>query len=75
MMIINRRRVLSTKAAPLAPKASATSLAALRRASIKQSSWLRAPTAICGALLGVASISAPAFAEITEVTVKQHCRI
>jgi hypothetical protein len=69
MMIINRRSVLLTKAAPLAAEASATPLAALRRAGIKQSSWLRARTAICGGLLGVTFIAAPAFAEITEVTV------
>jgi hypothetical protein len=69
MMNITRRPFLSTKAA-LATQATEDPPAALpRRADIKQSSWLRASTALCSAFLGVTLICAPAFAEITKVTV------
>jgi hypothetical protein len=67
-MIINRYRSLSAQAA-LAVEVTAGALSPSRRAGTRPALWLRASTALCGALVGVVLLEAPASAEIAGLTV------
>jgi hypothetical protein len=67
-MIISRYRSLSAQAA-LAVEVTTGALSPSRRAGTRPALWLRASTALCGALVGVVLLEAPASAEIAKITV------